>query len=68
MDKTALAILFGLLAIGVLALGGFIAMLWLGVIYGYFGLLAPLGYFESTLTLFLTTGLVGFIAPTNVKS
>jgi len=67
MDKVGIVFLFALLGAAVVALGGYVTMLWLGLVYGYFDLLAPLGYVGSTLTLLATSLVAGFLFPTNVK-
>ena len=68
MDKVGIVFLFAVVIAAVVALGGYVTMLWLGLINGYFGLLAPLGYVESTITLVATSLVAGFLFPTNVKS
>lgn len=66
--KTSLILLaaFGIV-LGVLAGVSFIAMIWLGAVYGYFGLLEPLGLVDSGIIAFITLLIVNLFSPTKVK-
>ena len=58
---------FFALAFGLWALGGFSLMLLLGVIYGEFGLLAPLGFWSSLGLFILLSVVVSLVKPTKIE-
>jgi len=63
MDKTGLVILIATAFVAVVALLGFLVMIWLGVVYSLFNVLAPIGYWEALGLGLITTVTLNAISP-----